>query len=138
MIRGFGLALLVAVSIAGSPGDGSPSSQGTRLRDVMQEKLEHSQQILSAVVTSNWVNLERHSLELLRLTEDPAWTAFMTPEYARYSGAFLQAVEDLVEAARRRDLETAPVAYVSLTMSCVQCHRHVGRARLAGAEGRFQ
>jgi hypothetical protein len=102
----------------------------------MQEKLEHSQQILSAVVTSNWVNLERHGLELLRLTEDPAWTAFTTPEYARYSGAFLQAVEDLVEAARRRDLETAPVAYVSLTMSCVQCHRHVGRARLAATEGR--
>lgn len=115
MIRGFGLALLVAVSVAGSSGDGSPSSQGTRVRNVMQEKLEHSQQILSAVVTSNWVNLERHGLELLRLTEDPAWTAFTTPEYARYSGAFLQAVEDLVEAARRRDLETAPVAYVSLT-----------------------
>jgi len=97
----------------------------------MQQKLEHSQQILAAVATSNWINLERHSLELLRVAEDPAWNVLMTPEYARHGAAFLSAAQDLLEAAKERNLETAPLAYVSLTLSCVQCHRHVGRMRIA-------
>ena len=38
-----------------------------------------------------------------------------------------------VEAASRRDLEAAPLAYVTLTMRCVQCHRYAARARIANA-----
>jgi hypothetical protein len=124
------LAVLTLIIGAGV-GDSGASAQSTRIREVMKEKLEHSQEILSAVATSNWVNLERHSLELLRLAKDPAWSALTTPEYARYSSAFLEAAEDLAEAARQRDLEIAPVAYVSLTLSCIQCHRYVGRSRVA-------
>lgn len=127
---------LIMIVVAGS-GDSLASSQNAQLRGVMKEKLEHSQQILAAVVTSDWLNLERHGLGLQRVAENPAWAALTTPEYARYSAAFVQATEDLVEAARQRHLETATVAYVSLTMSCVQCHRHVGRIRLARAGGRL-
>jgi hypothetical protein len=98
---------------------------------VMRMKLEHSQKILESIVTSNWAALERHSQELHRLANDPAWMVLKTREYARQSEAFLRATEDLIDAAKRRDLETAPLAYVSMTMSCVQCHRHVARSRIA-------
>jgi hypothetical protein len=95
----------------------------------MQVKLEHSEQILTAVATSDCINLERHSIELLRVAESPSWDVLRTPEYARYGDAFLRATQDLVKAAHERNLETAPLAYISLTVSCVQCHQHVGRMR---------
>lgn len=98
---------------------------------VMKTKLEHSQKILESVVISDWAALERHSQELQRLANDPAWMVLKTREYARQSEAFLRATEDLIDAAKRRDLEAAPLAYVSMTMSCVQCHRHVARSRIA-------
>jgi hypothetical protein len=101
------------------------------LNRVMRTKLEHSQKILESVVTSDWAALERHSQELQRLANDPAWMVLKTREYARQSEAFLRATEDLIDAAKRRDLEAAPLAYVSMTMSCVQCHRHVARSRIA-------
>jgi hypothetical protein len=107
------------------------TAQTVGLNRVMRAKLEHAQQILGDVVTSNWSGLERHSQELRRATEDPAWAVLTTPEYVRHTAAFLRATEDLLEAAKQRDLEAAPLAYVSLTMSCVQCHRYLARTRIA-------
>jgi hypothetical protein len=107
------------------------AAQTVALSRLMRAKLDHSQQILGAVVTSNWAELQRHSEELQRAARDPAWSVLTTPEYVRQTTAFLRASEDLVEAAKRRDGEAAPLAYVSLTMSCVQCHRYIARMRIA-------
>ena len=38
----------------------------------------------------------------------------------------------LREALAKRDLETTPKAYATLTTSCVECHRYLSRSRLAG------
>lgn len=106
-------------------------TQGPEVNRIMREKLDHTQKILEAVVTSNWVELEIHSRELERLTGDPRWMVLNAPEYARHSVAFKRAALALHEAAARRELEAAPRAYVSLTMSCVQCHRYLARERIA-------
>jgi hypothetical protein len=113
-------------------------AQSVALKRVMQQKLEHSQLILASVVTSNWAEMERHSRSLLDLTNDPAWIALKTPEYSKQSQAFVRAAEDLVDAARRKDGDAAPLAYVSMTLACVQCHRYVARARVATGRGREQ
>jgi len=82
-------------------------------------------------VTGNWVELDRRSKALAKATEDPAWLVLRTPEYAKQGEAFLRAVNDLVDAAARRDSDAAPLAYFALTMRCIQCHRYVARARIA-------
>jgi hypothetical protein len=40
----------------------------------------------------------------------------------KQSQAFVRAAEDLVEAARRKDGDAAPLAYVSMTLTCMRCH----------------
>jgi len=121
-----------AVTAAVSLSIAMASAQTVALKRLMQQKLEHSQGILAAVATSNWAEMEQQSKAVLQLTRDPGWMVLKTPEYARQSQAFIRATEDLVDAAQRRDLDAAPLAYVSMTLSCVQCHRYVARARLAG------
>ena len=101
------------------------------LNRVMREKLQHTQKILEAVVTSNWVQLEQHTRELDRLTDDPRWTVLKYPEYAKYSLAFKHAVLELHAAAEKRDLDDVPKAYNALTLRCVQCHRYIARSRIA-------
>jgi hypothetical protein len=105
-------------------------SQGPGLNTVMREKLEHTQKILEAVVTSDWISLETHSRELERLTDDPRWTVLKYPEYARQSAAFRQAIRDLHTAAAQRDLEKTPTAYIAVTLQCVACHRYLARERI--------
>lgn len=119
------VALTVCLGIAAGP------SQGPALDRVMREKLVHTQKILEAVVTSDWVSLETHSRELERLTTDPRWMVLRFPEYSRHSAAFVRAIQDLHLAAAQRDLDQTPKAYVAVTLQCVECHRYLARERLA-------
>jgi hypothetical protein len=119
------LAFSAAAGLAAGPG------QGPEVNNIMREKLGHTQKILEAVVTNDWVGLETHSRELERLTADHRWTALKYPEYARHSTAFIRAVQALHLAAAQRDLEGTPKAYVAVTLQCVECHRYLARERIA-------
>jgi hypothetical protein len=107
------------------------ASQGPELKSVMREKLVYAQKLLEAVVTSDWLSLETNSRQLEQLTNDPRWTVLKYPEYAQHSGAFVRAVRLLHTAAAQRDLDRAPKAFTEVTLRCVECHRYLGRARVA-------
>ena len=72
----------------------SSSGQTPRLKKVMRAKLNHSQRILEALVTSNWQQLDGESRELARVARDPAWSVLTMPEYVRHTAAFLRATDD--------------------------------------------
>jgi len=107
------------------------TAQGPALDRVMRKKLEVSQQILDAVVTNHWADLQARSRDLEDLTNAPAWTVLKSKEYAHYSDTFRAAVRVLRTAAARRDSEKTPQAYIAVTLSCVECHRYLARNRLA-------
>jgi hypothetical protein len=109
--------------------------QGRAVNSVMREKLAHTQKILEAVVTSDWVGLEAESRELERLVNDPRWMVLKFPEYSRHSSAFVRSIGELRRAAAQRDLEMTPKAYVAVTLQCVDCHRYLARQRLAKRGG---
>jgi hypothetical protein len=108
------------------------SAQTPATGRVMRTKLAHAQGVLEALMTSDHSALARHSEELARATRSAGWDVLKTSEYRRHSESFLRAVEDLGAAAKERDLDAAAVHYLSMTMSCYQCHRYVQRSRLAG------
>lgn len=118
--------LLVAVTTAASS-----LAQTARMKQVMRTKLDHSQRILEAVVTSDWQLLDRESQAMALVIRDPAWSYLAMPEYVRHTEAFLRATDDLADAAKSRDLESASLGFISLTTSCVSCHRYLARARIA-------
>jgi hypothetical protein len=108
------------------------ADQGAQLNNVMRAKLGHSQAILGAVVTSNWALLDKESRALAVAVRDPAWGFALTePAYLRQSDAFSRALQDLIEASAKRDLEAAADAHIALTTSCVRCHAHMTRRRVA-------
>ena len=125
-MKTFAIAVVLMIATAAQG-----NAQTTATARVMRQKLIDAQGVMAAVVTSNWGELDRRSKALAKATEDPAWLVLRTPEYAKQGEAFLRAVNDLLDAAARRDADGAPLAYVALTMRCVQCHRYVARARLA-------
>jgi cytochrome c556 len=126
-MKTFAMTALLTACVVAQAGAQTPA-----LERVMRQKLVDAQGVMAAVVTSNWTELERRSRALSKTTEDPAWLVLRTPEYAKQSEAFIRAIDDLVDAATRRDQDAAPVAYMAVTLRCVQCHRYVARARIAG------
>ena len=121
-------AILVAILGAAGAQTGAQTAGTGR---VMRDKLTHAQRILEAIMTSNYALLDRESAELVKATELSAWSVFKSPEYLRQSAAFERALLDLGDAAARKDLEAASFDYVSLTLTCFQCHRHFKGRRLA-------
>ena len=123
-----GMLVVAALSI----GISADQAATPRLNKVMRAKLAHSQAILAAVVTSDWAVLDRESRALALAVRDPAWGFALTePEYLRQSDAFSRALQDLIEVSARRDLESAADAQIALTASCVRCHVHMTRRRIA-------
>jgi hypothetical protein len=121
-----GACVIVGLSI------GTSADQAPPLNRVMKAKLAHSQAILGAVVTSDWKMLDRESRALALVVRDPAWSAtLIEPEYLRQSDEFSRALQDLIEASAKRDLEAAANAQIALTASCVRCHLHMTRRRVA-------
>ena len=92
---------------------------------VMREKLTHSQRILEALMTSDFTLLERESAELQKVTESQAWAVFNSPEYIGHTAAFLRASRDSARPRRRATWTRLIFHYMSLTLSCFQCHRYI-------------
>jgi hypothetical protein len=110
------------------------AGQTLQTERVMREKLSASQQLLAALVTSDWVALDRHSRKLEALTNDPGWDAMRLPEFSRHTTPFQRALQAVAAAAGQRDQPSALAAYTDLVGACVECHRYVGRARLAARD----
>jgi hypothetical protein len=120
-----GLALFLPALI----GDGAGQTVATGR--LMREKLTHAQRLLEALTTSDYALLERESEALTRIPSMQGWMVLQSPEYRRYSEAFLRATGDLNTAARARDLDEAMMHFQTLTASCYQCHRYLKSRRLA-------
>ena len=106
--------------------------QSNQTEQVMHQKLEHSERLLAALVTSDWAGLGRHGQGLQEVTTKPGWEVLRLPEFNKYTNAFQHATEALVTAADERDERRALAAYNGLVASCVECHRYVARARIVG------
>ena len=102
----------------------------------MREKLEQSQKVLGALVTEDYFTLERISERLSAMTQEATWQAFQNPDYTQFSANFRSQANALAKAAKEKNIDAATLAYVRMTMSCVDCHKSV-RGRLA-AELPFQ
>ena len=109
----------------------SVTAQTVETKRVMQQKLAQSQQLLGALVTSNWMALSQRTSALQALTSQPGWQVLTTPEFRDQTAAFQRASQALATAATQRDQRTALTAYNQLVTSCVECHRYVARSRIA-------
>ena len=120
--------LLTQIVTGGPSFAAGPSTQAAQ---VMHAKLEHSAQLLAALVTSDWAGLAHHARALQDVTTKPGWAVLRFPEFSKYTNDFQRSTAALVTAADARDQRAALAAYNGLVGSCVECHRYVARARIA-------
>ena len=103
-----------------------------RTKEFMREKLDHSQKVLEALALEDFYTMEQRSKKLSAMTQEATWQAFQNPDYAQHSATFRRHANSLTRAAQEKDIDAATLAYVRLTMSCVDCHKLV-RGKLVAA-----
>ena len=125
------LAALALVALVGWWAAQPAAAQTRQTKQIMRQKLAQSQQMLAALVTSDWASLGNRSRDLEALTNQSGWDVLRLPEFNKQTLAFQRAVQAVAEASKQRDQRTALTAYNGLVSSCVECHNFVARSRIA-------
>lgn len=133
--NGIGIAFLALAIVALAV---APMAAQQDLGNLMRQKLDRAQGLFEAVVLARFPAVARYAGDLLRISEQSTWTPMTAPAYLRYAGEFQEAARSLGQAAAARDIDEVSTAYMTLTSSCVQCHRLLresGRAERRTAPG---
>jgi cytochrome c556 len=100
-----------------------------KLSSFMKVKLDHSQKTLEGLSKGDFELIVKHSQAISLLCEDELWMVIQTPEYRERSKEFQRNVNAITDAARKKNLEAATLAYVDATLKCVSCHKYVRQER---------
>ncbi len=116
--------VLVAVGTPAGVQGQSPS-----MKTVMHEKVENAERLLKPIVTGDFLQIERYSDRLARIsfTEISSWQVRPESGYSDRATAFLNAVQRLRKAATMQSRDEATAAYAALVTSCSQCHGYLHR-----------
>ncbi len=124
MSKTIGVALavvLLGVGVAMHAADERPN----QVRDFMRPKLAHSQKLLEGLTLENFDMIAKSARALSLLSQESQWRVLQTPDYLHESQEFRRKADRLTTAARERNLDGATLAFMELTLTCVQCHKHV-------------
>jgi len=132
------IPLLLVVTFAASLGLAvAQSSRNRAAKEFMREKLELSQRVLEGLTSEDYDLIIAKGTRLSAMSKEADWRVFENPDYDQQSATFRRHVNSLIKAAKDRNLDAATLAYVRLTMSCVDCHKLV-RGKLVASAGGWQ
>lgn len=114
-----GLASLAA--LAGLRAE-QPSAAKDDMEDVMQKKLDHAQGILAALATEDFDAISKNAAALNDLGKR-RWREKESADYRAQHKVFWFANQELIRLAEEKNIDGAALAYVQLTLSCVNCHK---------------
>jgi hypothetical protein len=93
--------------------------------DFMRAKLGHSQRVLEGLSLEDYDLIARGAQELALASQASSWQVLQTEEYVRQSGEFRRSCDSLRNAAKAKNLDGAALAWMEVTMKCIQCHKYV-------------
>ena len=91
----------------------------------MRAKLDHASEVLEGLSLADFEKIRRGGQRLALASQASSWQVLQSEEYARQSLAFRRACERLEQAATDKNLDAAALAWMDVTMRCIQCHRYV-------------
>jgi hypothetical protein len=109
--------------LAATAADGPP--QPDKVAVFMRAKLAHSRDVLEGLTTEDFDLIEKGAQELALASLDSNWQVLQTEDYVRQSAEFRRACGTLRDAAKAKNLDGAALAWVDVTLKCVQCHKYV-------------
>jgi hypothetical protein len=106
----------------------------TPLQKFMRAKLGGSSQILEGLVTEQFDLIQKGTTELGRISSAAKWRVSNDAMYRQFSNEFQRKVSRLEKMAKAKNLDGAALAYIDVSMSCIECHKWV-RAVLIAENG---
>jgi cytochrome c556 len=129
MLAGTAMLILTALGVVAALSVSRAGPQEPRSRsEYMRQKLEFSKNVLEGLSLEQYPMIEKNAKALRRLSQAAEWEVPMIPnatDYVALTSEFQRYAEDLARCAKQGNIDGATLAYVKLTMNCVQCHKYV-------------
>jgi hypothetical protein len=96
--------------------------------EFMRQKLNFSKDVLEGLALEQFTSIEKNARALRRLSEAAEWEVPTIPnatDYVALTTQFQREADELAKQAKERNIDAATLAYLKLTMTCVQCHKFV-------------
>jgi hypothetical protein len=125
--RSLCLAFAGVLALWTASGAGQPAAQHTRA-EFMRQKLVFAKDVLEGLALEQFATIERGGKALRRLSGAAEWEVPTIPnatDYVMMTTDFQRHADELVKQAKVKNIDAATLAYVKLTMSCVQCHKFI-------------
>jgi hypothetical protein len=119
------LSLLTAVLGAFPARGGDNQEQEKQSSLWMKQKLVASQNILGGLTKADFEAIRLNAESMLFVGYLEKWVRADMPGYQNMMRDFEYANKQLVRASRDKNLDSATLGYVQLTLSCVNCHKVV-------------
>ena len=91
----------------------------------MKKKLEYSERILEGLVQEDFELIAKNARAMNSLSQIEHHARGRTAGYRTQLRIFRFANEELIRQAEKERIDGAAVAYMQLTLSCVNCHKIV-------------
>jgi hypothetical protein len=85
--------------------------------------------VLEGLAIEDYMMMAKSAQDLALASQASSWQVLQTEEYARQSAEFRRSCITLRDAAKAENLDAAALAWMDVTMKCVQCHRYVRDAQ---------
>lgn len=100
----------------------------------MRRKLDASNQILEGLLIEDSGLVVKGAKGLLEMSNAEAWQVRNDVMYKQFSTEFQQSAKKLVEAAEKENFDGAALRWIDTTLKCIECHKFVRGARIAGGK----
>jgi hypothetical protein len=99
----------------------SDPTRGTLTKQMMHRKSQAMENILDGMIREDYRRLDR-GVERMKASSNMIEHFLNFPKYERLSEDFNKSLDDLREAASKKESEPAKEAVLRLERSCIECH----------------
>ncbi|MEO6072432.1 MAG: hypothetical protein ABIP67_04035 [Burkholderiales bacterium] len=119
------LLTVILIVVAGFAATLAQSTRNRAAKEFMRDKLELSKAVLEGLAMEDFDLIATKAARLSAMSKEADWRVFENSDYDQQSVIFRRQVDALTRAAKDKNLDAATLAYLRVTMSCVDCHKLV-------------
>jgi cytochrome c556 len=122
-------ALFLAIGVIANGYDGQAADQNQPESFWMKKKLEYSQNILAGIATADFERIVANAQSMRNLSKIEGFIRSQTPGYRAQLNIFQESADEIIRQAKKDNVDGAALAFTQLTISCVNCHKHLREAK---------
>jgi hypothetical protein len=101
------------------------ASKGEPVSFWMNKKLEYSQNVLAGIANADFEKIVTNAESMRNLSKIEGFVRRQTPGYRTQLGIFEESADEIIRQGKKNNVDGAALAFTQLTISCVNCHKHL-------------